>query len=198
MRESQIIKQIKRINNQLGDSRFKLVKYKGSYVLEDTKGEITARTLECIKRELTHFEKGLVHVSYSYSLNEASEDTIKNVTGKRYDYFHFSNKIVEEIAETPIEKFTWGQAAVIMQALFPNNLICSGLFDSFLIFEVENGNRIDPPKFYYRSLSSRVNNCDNKQQLRLIEVMLKLFETNNIKCHESWISYCEKYNKENE
>lgn len=109
-----------------------------------------------------------------------------------YTYFDWYNREgiqalawVREIGELSSDDIF-----IIIQALFPEHLICSGLFDGILLFKVENGNRVDPPEHYYKNLSSFLDNGNNgKQEHRLRDEIKDLFEKNKIKPSISWQNY---------
>lgn len=89
------------------------------------------------------------------------------------------------------------EAFSIVQALFPNYLVCSGLFDSFLLFEIKDGRRIDPPKYFYNHFASYLNDDKVAKCNKLIDEIMDLFEQNNITCDKSWYEYYEKTQQQN-
>lgn len=105
-----------------------------------------------------------------------NEEQQKEIVGNRYTYYAFTKETIEAIASKNVIDLVYKEGAILVQALYPNNLICSGLFDKFLIFECSHGNRIDPPlvAFY---------NIDNKE---LCKKIIDFFEAEQIKYHESW------------
>lgn len=114
----------------------------------------------------------------------------KNITsGGRYCYFDFSREEVERIAKKNVKEVSTAEIRTLVQALFLQYLQCSGLFDGFLLFEVVNGERIDPPKYCYATCNSYLDNNDKVKANRLIEEIEDLFEQNEIDCSEDWKSY---------
>lgn len=105
-----------------------------------------------------------------------SDEQKKKIVGERYHYYDYTEETIKKIAEKPLGELTYEDGATIVQAIYPDKLICSGLFDNFLIFECHNGQRKDPPMLAFRYL-------DDKQ---LLDAIFDLFETNKIKCHEIW------------
>ena len=71
----------------------------------------------------------------------------KNITSKGYSYYDFSREEVERIAKKNVKEVSTTEIRTLAQALFPQYLQCSGLFDGFLFFEVIDGVRVDPPKY---------------------------------------------------
>lgn len=138
----------------------------------------------------------LEKLTLSKTLELPSEDVIENIKGKRYDYFEFSREKIQEIASKDIAEINYKDAATLVQALFPNYLICSGLFDSFIMFETRNGIRIDPPKYWYRNLRSYLNNNEELKYNRLIDEMIDLFNQNDIVPHQSWLDFCNMLKEE--
>ncbi len=110
----------------------------------------------------------------------------RKIKAAGYSYFDFSKQAVSEIAVKEIDKVSNYEVRVIVQALFPEYLQCSGLFDGFLFFEIRSNKRVDPPKYYYGVLTSYLNNDDKAKVNRLAEEVKDLFEQNGIAYSESW------------
>lgn len=120
-----------------------------------------------------------------------------NITKKRYDYYDFSREKVQEIANKDIGE-VGGDVRILVQALFPQHLQCSGLFDGFILFNVVDGVRIDPPVYWYHSCSSYLNN-DNKAKVnRLADEIKDLFESNGIQYSEGWKEYFNHFSGQEE
>ena len=116
----------------------------------------------------------------------------KNIESKRYSYYDFNKEIVEKIAKiNDIEGVSNGDIRILVQALFPQYLECSGLFDSFLLFAVVDGVRIDPPKYFFGNLKSYLNNDKEAKVNRLSDEIKDLFERNNIEYSEMWKEFFE-------
>ncbi len=113
----------------------------------------------------------------------------KNITSGGYTYFDFSRDEVERIAKKNVKEVSTVEIRTLAQALFPQYLQCSGLFDGFLFFDVFCGERIDPPKYCYATCSSYLNNNDRVKVNRLIDEIEDLFEQNEIDCSDDWKSY---------
>jgi len=105
-----------------------------------------------------------------------NEEQQKEIVGSRYDYYAFTKENIEAIASKKVTDLVYKEGATLVQALYPNNLICSGLFDNFLIFECSNGKRTDPPLVAF-------SNIDNKE---LCKKIIDFFKKEKIKYHESW------------
>lgn len=113
----------------------------------------------------------------------------KNITSKGYSYYDFSREEVERIAKKNVKEVSTTEIRTLAQALFPQYLQCSGLFDGFLFFEVIDGVRVDPPKYCYEMCNSYLNNDGKAKVNRLIEEIEDLFEQNEIDCSEDWKNY---------
>lgn len=116
----------------------------------------------------------------------------KRIEEAGYTYFDWVNREgVQAIARIrDIEKIPASDIYTIVQALFPEHLICSGLFDGVLLFRVKNGKRVDPPEHYYRNLSSFLDNGNNgAQEHKLKDEIKDLFEKNGIKPSIGWLNY---------
>lgn len=120
--------------------------------------------------------------------NELKETIVKAENG-RYSYFDYDVEIVSEIAKKSIKEVKYKDVRILVQALFPEYLICSGLFDCFLMFRINSdGFRVDPPEYFYADIQSHLNRDSKNGSKRLIEEIIDLFEKNNIKYDDSWKS----------
>lgn len=122
----------------------------------------------------------------------------KNITSKRYDYYDFNKEIVDQIAQKNIKDVTFADTSILAQALFPQYLLCSGLFDNFILFEVEDGVRVDPPIYCYRNLRSYLNNDNIVKVNRLAFEIEDLFIKNKIVYSDSWREYFDGLRDEGE
>lgn len=127
-----------------------------------------------------------INLNKDLTLNEEYKNVITSAEKGRYSYFDYSKEKIEEIAKMNINDIKWKDTAYLVQALFPQYLIYSGLFDSFLMFEIKNNVRKDPPKYFYRNLISYLNNNKEVKVNYLGDEIINLFEVNNIKYDTSW------------
>ena len=120
-------------------------------------------------------------------LNKKYKDIIISAENGRYSYFDYSKDVIQNIANNNLSDIDWEDCAYLLQALFPQYLICSGLFDSFLMFEIENGKRSDPPKYFYKDLQSFLNNGEGKTQYNYLgNEIIDLFKANGIRYNSEW------------
>ena len=133
----------------------------------------------------------------SLEMNEEYKKNITSAENGRYSYFDYSKEIVQKIANKDFNQLYCADVRPIVQALFPQYLICSGLFDGFLMFEIKNNYRVDPPKYCYLDVGSYLNNNKEVKCNLLIEEIFDIFNKNDIKAHESWIKALEIIKKEN-
>lgn len=129
--------------------------------------------------------------------------TIDNVEVKKmieeadYEYYDFSPTSISRIAqESDIKNIGNHDLKSLVQALFPDALICSGLFDGIVLFSVCGGKRIDPPKHWYCDFASYLDNDNNAKVNRLKDEIKDLFEKNNIKPSDEWKRYFETNGEE--
>ncbi|MEG2687541.1 MAG: hypothetical protein RSA24_00075 [Clostridia bacterium] len=116
----------------------------------------------------------------------------KNIESKRYSYYDFNKEIVERIAKiNDIKSVSNKDIRVLVQALFPQYLECTGLIDYFLLFAVVDGVRIDPPKYYWFNLTSYLNNDKEAKVNRLSDEIKDLYEQNDIEYSEMWKKFFE-------
>lgn len=135
--------------------------------------------------------KALSELRLNKNLIVDKESKLKIITAEngRYSYFDYTREKIEEIASKDIKEIKIRDVNPLVQALFPNNLICSGLFHPFIIFEIKDKKRVDPPTYYYGSMNSYLNCNDELKFNRLIDEIVDLFTKNEIKCHQSWLDY---------
>lgn len=110
----------------------------------------------------------------------------ENITKFRYSYFDFDKEKVSAIANKDLKDIEYNEARILVQALFPQYLVCSGIFDRFVLFEVKDGVRIDPPKYYYNTIYSFLNNDKYAAVNYLLDEIKDLFKHNRIAYSESW------------
>lgn len=115
----------------------------------------------------------------------------KNIESKRYSYFDFNHEEIERIAKKNLQEVSNDEIRLLVQALFPEYLQCSGLFDAFLLFDVVDGERVDPPKYFYGNLRSYLNNDKEAKVNRLCDEIKELFQENEIECSEEWRKWLE-------
>lgn len=121
-------------------------------------------------------------------MNKDFKENIISAENGRYTYYDYDLQTIKDIAKVDptADEFTYNNAATLVQALFPEYLICSGLFDCFVIFKIGNGYRVNPPKYCYRSLDSYLNNNNEKKDNLLIEEIVDLFKQNKIIYNKKW------------
>lgn len=99
----------------------------------------------------------------------------------RYKYYDFTEEIINGIIEKSFEDVTDEEWRILIQMLYPHNLVASGLFQPYLIFNIDNnGKRIDPPIKAFDSITSkRGNSC------LLLDIM-NILTLKHCKCNASW------------
>jgi hypothetical protein len=120
------------------------------------------------------------------TINEEYKKVITEADSGRYSYFDFTKEKLQEIALKDLKDLKYNDAATLVQALYPQYLICSGLFDCFLMFEIKKGVRVDPPKYYYGDLQSYLNNDKKTKFNYLAAEIIDLFKNNNIEYNQDW------------
>lgn len=86
-------------------------------------------------------------------MNYKEEDKKYIEAGGRVSYFDFTEKEIERVVKTDVKKVENKDWRMLIQMLYPTNMIGSGLFQPILIFRIgRNGNRIDPPIEAYNGL----------------------------------------------
>lgn len=119
-------------------------------------------------------------------MDEEAKRIITTAEGGRYSYFDYTKEKIQEIALKNLDDIERNDADILVQALFPKYLICGGLFDCFLMFEIKKNRRIDPPKYCYCDLTSYLNNDDKLKFNYLAFEIVDLFKANDIQYNEQW------------
>lgn len=115
-------------------------------------------------------------------LNFKAEDkaTVQQA-GIHYD---FTEEKARKIAAKDARDVDYKEWCSLLQMLYPGTLICSGIFDPFLVFEIKNGRRKDPPKEHWRSLTEPGSDGV------LLERFKNALSEHGITVHESWSQLC--------
>lgn len=123
------------------------------------------------------------------------EEAKKRIEEAGYTYFEFNKPKIKAVAlAKDITDIPTAWILSIIQAIFPEYLICSGIFDSVVLFRVANGKRIDPPVHYWRNLNAYIDNGKNgKQEHALLAEIKDLFEKSGIEPSDSWLNYFNKF-----
>lgn len=120
------------------------------------------------------------------------EDDKKLIESGRYRYYDFTEEIVENIVSKNIYDVESAEWRILLQMLYPRNMIGSGLFQPILIFEIsKSGKRVDPPLEAYNSID------DLKEDTCLLFKIIEYIEQNSkLKIHNSWYKTKTKILKE--
>lgn len=97
-----------------------------------------------------------------------------------YTYYEFTEDSLRSIAGKSPKEASSKELYSLVQMLYPHNLICSGLFDRVLVFDIKNGKRVDPPKEAYSDFADRRNGA------MLLERILDAFKEAKFDVHEGW------------
>lgn len=116
----------------------------------------------------------------------------KLIESARCVYYDFTEKIIENIVSKHINDVANEEWRILLQMLYPSNMIGSGLFQPILIFKIsKSGKRVDPPLEAYNSI------VDLKGDTCLLFKIIEYIEKNSkLKIHDSWYKAKEKILKE--
>lgn len=122
------------------------------------------------------------------------EDDKKLIESGRYKYYDFTEETVENIVSKYINDVENTEWRILLQMLYPRNMIGSGLFQPILIFKIsKSGKRVDPPLEAYNSIN------DLKEDTCLLFKIIEHIEQNSkLKIHNSWYKAKEKILKKEE
>lgn len=116
------------------------------------------------------------------------EDDKRLIESGKYRYYDFTEEIVRKIVSKNINDVINEEWRILLQMLYPSNMIGSGLFQSILIFKIsKSGKRVDPPLEAYNSIN------DLKEGTCLLFQIIEYIEKNSkFKIHDSWYEVKEK------
>lgn len=113
--------------------------------------------------------------------SEENKRTITEAENRRgYTYYEFTEakvRIIATKAAAFVEDYEWRS---LLQMLYPAKLICSGLFEAFLVFEIKDGRRKDPPQEHWGDLVTPGSDGV------LLERFIDAISEHGIKVEESW------------
>lgn len=115
------------------------------------------------------------------------ERILKAENNRGYVYYDFTEQSCKDAAEKPLKEVADNEWYMLVQMLFPQNLICSGIIDSFLIFEIkggatlESGKRKDPPLRFWPNLTR----ANSKSEV-LLKMIVDHLTENGVSVHETW------------
>lgn len=125
---------------------------------------------------------------------EYKEEDKKLIESANCHYYEFTEKIIEQIVNKNIDDVASEEWRILIQMLYPKNMIGSGLFQPILIFKISSkGKRVDPPLEAYNS----INDLKDKECL-LFRMMDYIEKNSNLKIHNSWYTTKEKIIQERE
>ena len=115
-------------------------------------------------------------------MNYKNEDKEWIEKSGRYSYYEFTEQEITRVIKTNVKEVKNSDWRMLIQMLYPTNMIGSGLFQPILIFRIgRNENRIDPPIEAYNGLDDmKKGNC---LLFRIIEYIEK---NSKLKIDKSW------------
>lgn len=111
------------------------------------------------------------------------------IEGSGYMYYVFTEEKVRKIITKKIEDVTNNEWRTLIQMLYPNKMVGSGLIDSVLIFTIsqKTHRRVDPPLRAYGDM--RDKRGKEGSLLNQIYNVLKKAGLEDV-IHESWKEHC--------
>lgn len=123
------------------------------------------------------------------NFKETDKEIIEGEKNHNYEYYEFTEKKVLEIISKNINDVTNNDWRSLIQMIFPKSLIASGLFQPILIFDIEDGFRIDPPKYAFDDICS----CSKKDDIPLLLKIYNFLIENEVKTFDkSWLETIRK------
>lgn len=115
-------------------------------------------------------------------MNYKEEDKKYVEAGGRVSYYDFTEKEIARVVKTNVKEVEAIDWRMLIQMLYPTNMIGSGLFQPILIFRIgRNGKRIDPPIEAYNSLDDM-----RKGDCLLFRIIDHIEKNSNLKIDDSW------------
>ena len=111
---------------------------------------------------------------------EDKERIVQAENNRGYNYYEFTPEKIKAIAAKPVREVEYDEWCCFVQLLYPAGLICSGLFEPFLVFEIVDGKRKDPPNEHWPSLNRAGSDGV------LIERFIGVLAAHGIKAHDTW------------
>ena len=131
-------------------------------------------------------------------INYNSQDKELIESSDRYKYYDFTEEIIKQIISKNINEVVNDEWRILIQMIYPKNMIGSGFFQPILIFDIlKNGKRKDPPIEAYNGIA------DLKQDLikvdcLLFRIMDYIKENSDLEFENSWYRAKEKILEEGE
>ena len=115
-------------------------------------------------------------------MNYKEEDKKFVEAGGRVYYYVFTEKEIARVVKTNVKDVEAMDWRMLIQMLYPTNMIGSGLFQPILIFRIgRNGKRIDPPIEAYNSLDDMRNG-----ECLLFRIIDHIEKNSKFKIDDSW------------
>ncbi len=127
-------------------------------------------------------------------MNYKEEDKKYVEAGGRLSYYDFTEKEIARVIKTNVKEVDNSDWRMLIQMLYPTNMIGSGLFQPILIFRIgRNGKRIDPPIEAYNGLDDiRKGTC------LLFRIIDHIEKNSDLKIDDSWYKLKEKIMEDGE
>ena len=127
-------------------------------------------------------------------MNYKEEDKKYIEAGGRIVYYDFTEKEIARVVKTNVREVENCDWRMLIQMLYPTNMIGSGFFQPILIFRIgKNGERIDPPIEAYNGLDDM-----SKGTCLLFRIIDYIEKNSDLKIDESWYKLKEKVENQNE
>ena len=95
----------------------------------------------------------------------------------RYKYYDFTKEKIKQIISKNITDVDNEEWRILLQMMYPNKMIGSGLFQPILIFKInKQGKRVDPPVEAYNKID----------KVLLPKIMKHIEKNSELKIHNSW------------
>lgn len=125
------------------------------------------------------------------TFKEENKKIIVEEKEHNYNYYEYTPDMILAIVKKNPEEVENDEWRALIQALYPDSLICSGLFQPLLLFHIKNGLRVDPPYLAFNNL----NEYNEKIKSSLFEKICDFLIDSGIELNDVWLKTLESVKK---
>lgn len=109
-----------------------------------------------------------------------------------YNYYEYTPDMILAIVKKNPEEVENDEWRTLIQMLYPDSLICSGLFQPLLLFHIKNGLRVDPPYLAFNNITE----YNKKIKSSLFEKICDFLTDNGVELNDTWLKCLEAIKKD--
>ena len=123
------------------------------------------------------------------------EENKQIITGEcrhNYTYYEYTPEIIQKIVNKHPNDLSNDEWRTLIQMLYPDSLICSGLIQPILLFHIKDKYRVDPPYLAFNSIVDK----NKKINCTLYEKIYNFLLENEVVMQSGWKEVLETIKKE--